>query len=189
MLVNKSLSTGILSAQLFLCSPPLTIFFFNLRFLFACSSGDSQGVSPGDQKARYDEVAKKRPSTILSLQHEVHGMFFYFLSLPLINVNSFPEFFFFFFCRFQSPACKSFNSGSFFVLVDTKIRFTDMTSFHTRSKFFKRLDTSWLQLLNVLGNNPTLAWVILPHEMYVFCYFLPAYFDLFWVAYLALLSV
>ena len=101
-------------------------------------------------------------------------------------MNSFAEFFS---CRFQSPACKSFNSGSFFGLVDTKIRFTDMTSFHTRSKFFKRLDTSWLQLLNVLGNNPTIAWVILPHEMYVFCYFLQAYFDLFWVAYLALLSV
>ena len=98
---------------------------------------------------------------------------FYFLSLRLINVNSFAEFFS---CRFQSPACKSFNSAFFFFVVDTKIRFTDMTSFHTRSKFFKRLDTSWLQLLNVLGNNPTLAWVLLPHEMYVFSYFLPAYF-------------
>ena len=40
-----------------------------------CSSGDSTGVKPEDQKALYDKVIKKRPSTILSLEHEVYGMF------------------------------------------------------------------------------------------------------------------
>ena len=111
---------------------------------------------------------------------------FYFLSLSLINVNSFAEFFSY---RFQSPPCKSFNSGFFFFVVDRKICFPDMMSFHTRSKFFKKLDTSWLRLLNVLGNNPTLAWVLLPNQMYVFSLFYWRIFDFFWVVYLALLSV
>ena len=49
--------------------------FKNLRFVSECSSGDSTGVKPEDQKALYDKVIKKRPSTILSLEHEVYGMF------------------------------------------------------------------------------------------------------------------
>ncbi|KAF8159616.1 carbohydrate esterase family 4 protein [Crassisporium funariophilum] len=36
-------------------------------------SGDSTGVSPADQKARFTQLANRRPSTILSLQHEVHA--------------------------------------------------------------------------------------------------------------------
>ena len=157
---------------------PFDLFLFLTYFIYfffsACSSGDGLNVKPDDQKVLYDEVAKRRPSTILSLQHEVHGMFFLlFISL---NVNSFAKFFSY---RFQSPPCKSFNSGFFFFVVDRKICFLDMMSFHTRSKFFKKLDTSWLRLLNVLGNNPTLAWVLLPNQMYVFNLFLSAYFWLF----------
>ena len=70
-----------------------------------CSSGDSTGVKPDDQKARYDEVVKRRPDTILSLEHEVYGMFiFYFF--PLFNMNVFAECTFYVFF-FQNPACKS----------------------------------------------------------------------------------
>ena len=50
-----------------------------------CSSGDSTGVEPKDQKALYDKVIKERPSTILSLEHEVYGMFLF----SLVNANLF----------------------------------------------------------------------------------------------------
>jgi len=35
-------------------------------------SGDSSDVKVDDQKARYDDVAARHPSTVLSLEHEVH---------------------------------------------------------------------------------------------------------------------
>ena len=147
-----------------------------------CSSGDSTGVKPDDQKARYDEVVKRRPDTILSLENEVYGMFiFYFF--PLFNVNFFAEcifyVFFFFFFRIQrvNPCCLLFVV----VWYEEKCFFTDMKSFHTRSKSFKKQDTNWLQLLNVLGNNLIILGVILLHEMYVKSFlFSPAYFWLIW---------
>ncbi|KAJ3517756.1 hypothetical protein NLJ89_g319 [Agrocybe chaxingu] len=36
-------------------------------------SGDSVGVSPANQKTRYTQLANRRPSTILALNHEVHA--------------------------------------------------------------------------------------------------------------------
>ena len=140
-----------------------------------CSSGDSTAVKPDDQKARYDEVVKRRPDTILSLEHEVYGMFiFYFF--PLFNVNFFAECTFYDFF-FQNPACKFLLFNFCCCLIRRKMFFTDMKSFHTRSKSFKKQDTNWLQLLNVLGNNLTMLGVILLHEMYVKSFlFSPAYF-------------
>ena len=136
---------------------------------FLCSSGDSTGVKPDDQKARYDDVVKRRPSTLLSLEHEVYGMF----NFSLFDVSFFAE------CTFfQNPACKSL----LFLFCCCLIRrnmlfFTDMKSFHTRSKSFKKRDTNWLRLLNVLGNNLTIVRVLLLHEMYVKSFlFSPAYF-------------
>ena len=35
------------------------------------SSGDSVGVSVNDQRARFNDLANRRPSTALTLQHEV----------------------------------------------------------------------------------------------------------------------
>ena len=93
---------------------------------------------------------------------------------------------------FQNPACKSLLFNFCCCLIRRKIFFTDMKSFHTRSKSFKKQDTNWLQLLNVLGNNLTMLGVILLHEMYVKSFlFSPAYFWLIWgggVGYLALLK-
>ena len=61
-------------------------FFINDGFFLGCSSGDSTVVKPEDQKVLYDKVIKERPSTILSLEHEVYGMFlFTFFSLPPLS--------------------------------------------------------------------------------------------------------
>ena len=61
----------------------------NLRFVSECSSGDSTGVKPEDQKVLYDKVIKKRPSTILSLEHEVFSMFFYVCQRDFFWLNVF----------------------------------------------------------------------------------------------------
>ena len=56
----------------------------------------------------YDEVVKKLPGTLLSLEREVYGMF------SLINVNFLVECHS---CRFQKPACKFiYFPVSFFVV-------------------------------------------------------------------------
>ena len=59
MLVIESLSTGILSTQLF-PSSPLDLFSFLTHFFSVCSSGDSTGRQEC-QKGLYDEVIKKKP--------------------------------------------------------------------------------------------------------------------------------
>ena len=49
------------------------------------SSGDSGGISVAAQKTRYTQLANRRPSTVLTLNHETHGtvqfmlLFLYFL--------------------------------------------------------------------------------------------------------------
>lgn len=76
MLVIKNLLPGILSRNFFFLGSP---FFFSLLINFfspVYSSGDSVGVSPEDQKKRYDAVVARKPNNILSLEHEVYGMFF-----------------------------------------------------------------------------------------------------------------
>lgn len=174
ILVNKHLLPGILSTNFFLC-PPRNSFFSPLLtlFFFVCSSGDSTGVNPVDQKKLYDDAVAKKPSTILSLEHEVYGMFlspfpfpflFFFINAAFFFLNiSFILFF------FQIPARKYlFYFLSFFSLgLIRRNVLTDTMSFHTRSKFSKELDTSWLQLLNVLGKILTSALILLPLEMYV----------------------
>lgn len=54
----------------FFLSLPLNLFFSPV-----CSSGDSAGIYPEDQKRLYDAVVAKNPNTVLSLQHEVYSMF------------------------------------------------------------------------------------------------------------------
>ena len=71
-----------------------------------CSSGDSTGVKPEDQKALYDKVIKERPSTILSLEHEVYGMFLLCFSLSPPHQREFLAECHL--CRFQIPACNFF---------------------------------------------------------------------------------
>ena len=66
-----------------------------------CSSGDSTGVKPDDQKVLYDEVIKKRPSTILSLEHEVYGMFLFAFFSPSYQVNFLTEYLFHVVFRYQ----------------------------------------------------------------------------------------
>ena len=139
-----------------------------------CSSGDSTGVNPVDQKKLYDDAVAKKPSTILSLEHEVYGMFLspFPYPFPFLFSSSMPHFFskyFFHFVFFQIPARKYlFYFLSFFSLgLIRRNVLTDTMSFHTRSKFSKELDTSWLQLLNVLGKILTSGLILLPLEMYV----------------------
>ena len=38
------------------------------------SSGDSVGLSAAESKKKYDEIARRHPSTVLALNHEVYGM-------------------------------------------------------------------------------------------------------------------
>ena len=73
---NRKLVNWILSGNCFLVRR-LTFFYFNLQFFSVCSSGDSTGVIPEGQKGLNDEVVKKKPSTLLSLEHEVYGMFLF----------------------------------------------------------------------------------------------------------------
>ena len=80
-----------------------------------------------------------------------------------------------FLSHFQKQARKYFILF-FFLFFLLKKYITDTTSFHTRSKFLKQLDTTWLQLLNVLGKVLTSALMLLPHEMYVYSFFSLAYF-------------
>ena len=52
-------------------------------------SGDSSGISADQQRARYADVANRRPSTILTLNHEtyastVYVLFTFFLAESLI---------------------------------------------------------------------------------------------------------
>ena len=155
------------------------VFFFFFR-----SSGDSVGVKPEDQKKRYDETVAKKPSNVLYLKHEVYGMFFLvfkFFSFysSLINVNYFSDCLSSLFFRNQRVSLL-LCFLSFFCLLNRKKCFTDMRSFHMQSKFFKQRDTSWLQLLNVLGKILTSALKLLPHEMYVNLFFFPGiFFDSF----------
>ena len=86
MLVIESLSTGIFRVRNCFLVRRLTFFFCKLQIFSVCSSGESTGVTPEGQKGLYDEVVKKRPSKLLSLEHEVYGMFLFLFS-PLINVN------------------------------------------------------------------------------------------------------
>lgn len=147
----------------------------NFFFFPVCSSGDSVGVSPEDQKKRYDGVVARKPSNILSLEHEVYGMFlfyffFFFSSMCIFFWIYLFCFVFFFFFRNQRVNLCSFLPFFFLVLI-WRNAFSDMWSFHTLSRFFKKLDTSWLQLLNVLEKVLTSALMLLPHEMYVKFFF------------------
>ena len=76
---NQKLVNWDFEYELFLCSPHnffslLTFFFFPV-----CSSGDSTGVEPENQKKLYDDIVEKKLNNVLSLQHEVYGKF---LGLP-----------------------------------------------------------------------------------------------------------
>ena len=133
-------------------------------------------MKPEDQKALYDKVIKKRPSTILCLEHEVYGMFLFAFILPRQLSKCL-------LCLFQIPACNFFSVFFLSLLFDAILfySFIDMKSFHMRSKNFKKQVTIWLRLLNVLDNNLIIVKVLPPHEMYVFCLlsFNGVFFELF----------
>ena len=66
-----------------------------------CSSGDSTGVNPVDQKKLYDDAVAKKPSTILSLEHEVYGMFLSPFPFPFLFFFINAAFIFLSFCFFS----------------------------------------------------------------------------------------
>lgn len=49
---------------------------------FPNSTGDSTGASVSQQKKNYDDLVKRKPNTIISLAHDVHGTGYEILAPP-----------------------------------------------------------------------------------------------------------
>ena len=107
-------------------------------------------MKPEDQKALYDKVIKERPSTILSLEHEVYGMFlFTFIFLRQLSKCLL--------CRFQIPACKSFFSVFFLLLLFDTILFFIFNRHEVLPYAIKELQKAGYNLVTVaecLGQQP-----------------------------------
>lgn len=133
------------------------------RFLYSShrvpcfhSSGDSSGTAPEESKSRYTQAAQQN-SPILALNHETHGVSFFFRTKWLIHSCWLYR---------RNERVRPFLDGVVYWHVLMKV--LGRTSYQRLSKPLKMQVIDWLRLLNVLVGSPTwrqmhlhfLPWVV-----------------------------